>query len=78
VIETKTLPKEAPVEYVTKCPTELPKLMITEEQWLELSPESQWEYITNNVGGSWGKEYFTCATRHNTFVDWYLTDDLDE
>lgn len=60
-----------PVDYATKCDKNLPEPTISESQWKSLSPEDQWEYVKSEVGVPWAKAYFTCALRHNKFVDWY-------
>lgn len=78
VIDNKEPPREAPVEYVTLCPETLPVPTITKEQWMTFTPEGQWDYVKRDIAKPWSSEYFKCAERHNTFVDWYLKDGMDD
>ena len=74
VIEHTKIPSVPPPEYVTKCEKTLPEPSITRDAWMSLEPAQQWDYVKEEVGKEWASAYFTCAERHNTFVDWYNDD----
>lgn len=66
----KPLPSP-PDSYLLKCPEDLTKIEIEQEEWETLDYKTQVTILSKDSKEPWGQEYHNCAETHNALVDWF-------